>query len=444
MKHARHPSPDGSKRASSDLPFPTQADKIASNAHRVFLYTVFGGMTLLVAWAGLTELDTVTRGSGQVVPALQNQFVQHLEGGIVSEILVKEGQEVEKGDVLMRIQDSFSQAEFSRSTNELKARRAELARLDAETEGQDFIIFPEDLTNDVPELIENERKLFKRRQSSFNEQLLILKDQSRQKRLELSELQSREKNTKLEYDLIKRRVDNLRRLAKRGGVSRNDLLQSETILQQIRTTLGDLKHQIPQAVAELSEANRREREAGLSQRSESETSRSETLRAIKQLKETLHAMQDRSARSDLRAPISGTVHRLFLTTIGGVVRTGQNLAQIVPTDAPIGVEVRLSPADRAKVWPDLPSVVKLTAYDSSIFGSLKGKVTDISSDVIQDDGGDPYYRVRLEVDTKSFGADKPIVAGMLADVDILTGKRSVLNYLLKPARTIVDKAFRES
>ncbi|MGL4406464.1 MAG: HlyD family efflux transporter periplasmic adaptor subunit, partial [Notoacmeibacter sp.] len=162
-----------------------------------------------------------------------------------------------------------------------------------------------------------------------------------------------------------------------------------------------------------------------------------------QLNASILAMSDRNRRVDVRAPISGKVHRLFQATEGGVVTGGQNLVQLVPMDAPISVEIRLSPRDRGKVWKDMPAIVKLTAYDFSTYGGIGAKVTDISTDVLRENGVEPYFRVKLEADMSSFGEENAIIAGMSAEVDIITGQRTIMNYLLSPVRDVHQKALRE-
>lgn len=426
------------------LPYPTTADKIAKKAHKTFLIAVTIGLSVFIAWATFVHLDTVTRGSGSVIPSLQNQFVQHLEGGIVTEIDVQEGQYVNKGDVLMRVQDQFAQAELSRAALQLTSREIQLKRLDAESLGKDEITFDKTIEDAFGEQIANERLLFAVRQKEQEEQILILKDQFERKSLELSEKRVRLDNMKVEFGLVKQRVDSLTRLAKSGAVSKNELLKNRTALQQIQTKLSDLEFQIPQAVAELSETARRQTEVKLRFRAQAEEEKREALLQIAQLRKTIAAMSDRNARTEVRAPISGKVHRLFQTTIGGIVRGGDNLVQLIPSDAPIEVEIKLSPKDRANVWVDLPGVVKISAYDFSIHGGLPAKITDISSDVLQDEAGEPYFRVRLEADVTAFGPEKPIIAGMTADVDILTGKRSIMEYLLSPINQVSEKALRET
>ena len=428
---------------SARLPYPRRCDTILKRAHSLLVYALGGAVCLFVLWAALTEIDQVTRGSGRVVPQVRNQIVQHLEGGIVSEILVREGDVVAAGQPLLRVENSFNAAELAEARIEVKAIRARIARLDAEIDGSDIILFDEALRADVPDIVEREGALFRRRAASLAAQIDILQAQSRQKGLELSELRARWTNTQRERELVRERVESLRRLVQRGAVSNNELLQVEGQLQQVETRIADLVHDIPRTEEALSEITRRVEEARLRFREESETERSEAALEVAKLEERISAMIDRSARSEVTAPIAGVVNKLFVATVGGVVRSGEPLAELVPADASIAVEVRLSPADRAEVWPGLPAVVKVSAYEYSIYGGLSGRVVDISPDALTDQDGTPYFRVRLEADSTGFGPDHPVVPGMLAQVDILSQRRTILDYLLRPVREVTANALRE-
>ena len=416
---------------------------IVTRSHRVFLYTSTFGALAFGLWAANTEIDVVTRGSGEVVQSLQNQFVQHLEGGIVDQILVREGQTVKANDVLMRISDSFSEAEYTKVMQELGAQSAKLARLNAESRGLAVLSFPASTNPEEIAAHDDEKLLFSRRRENIVERVAILKDQTLRKGLEKRETEARLQNTQLEFDLTEERVQSLTKLVKSGAASRNELLKSQSSLQQIRTKLDDLTYKVPQIDVELSELRRRQNEVELAFIAEADEEKIQTITRVNQLNATILAMSDRNRRVDVRAPISGKVHRLFQATEGGVVTGGQNLVQLVPTDAPISVEIRLSPRDRGKVWKDMPAIVKLTAYDFSTYGGIGARVTDISTDVLRQEGMEPYFRVKLEADMSSFGEENAIIAGMSAEVDIITGQRTIMNYLLSPVRDIHQKALRE-
>lgn len=426
-----------------DLPYPRQCDRIATRAQGLFVKVTFAGVVAFLVWAQTTELEKVTRGAGKVIPQSQNQVVQHFEGGIVREILVREGDKVEKGQTLLRIDNSFQRAELLQAQLEIRARQLRISRLEAEVgETETFKV---DLTQnpELAGLYERELALFDNRRRTLNEQLLILDDQHRQKEIELSESHSRWKITGRERELLAQRVTSLRRLVTIGAVSANELLDNERTLQQIDGRLSDLTHQIPKTEAAMSEISRRRTETKLRFRAEAEKELTDSELQIAKLREMVTAMRDRSTRTEVVAPIAGTVNKLNVTTVGGVVKSGEPLGQIVPADSSIAVEARVAPKDRAEVWPGLAAVVKISAYDYSVFGGLKGKVVEVSPDALQDEKGNPYFRVRLEANGTHFGAERPVVPGMIADVDIISGRRTIMESLLRPVRALRDNALRQ-
>ena len=230
---SRHLIPRTDRAGEANLPYPRKTDHIARQAHGTFLYTVGAGLVGLILWSATTELDKVVRGSGRVIPTMQNQLVQHLEGGIVQEILIREGDSVQRGQVLMRIQNSVAQSEMQQARVEMAARRVRLARLDAETRGHEMFAVPVEARAEAPQIVEREQSLFRSRAESLRENLGILSDQIRQKELDLSEFRSRWTMTTRERDLVRERVVSMRRLVQVGAVSRNELLDHERQLQQI-------------------------------------------------------------------------------------------------------------------------------------------------------------------------------------------------------------------
>jgi len=423
--------------------YPRRCDRIAREAHGTFLYTVGAGVCAFLVWASVTELDKVTRGAGRVVPFTQNQIVQHFEGGIVREILVREGERVEAGRVLLRIENAFAQAELAQARIEIRTRRARILRLDTERSQAQRIEWPFEFVRDVPQIVERENQLFGSRRDNQREQLMIIEDQTRQKEIELSELRSRWANTQRERGLMSQRVESLRRLVRVGAIAQNELLDNERQLAQLDTRLSDLTHDIPRTEAAVSELQRRRTEAVLRFRADAEREIGENEVAIARLEEQISAMADRSRRTEVVAPIAGIVQRLHVSTIGGVVRSGEPLVQLVPADQSIAVEARLAPADRADIWPGLPAIVKISAYEFSVHGGLHGRVVEISPDALNDEQGRPYFRVRLEANASSFGANRPVVPGMLADVDILSGRQTIMDVLLRPVRRLRDNALRQ-
>ncbi len=407
---------------------------IATTAFFVFAFLV---------WAQMTVLDKVVRGVGRVVPQAQNQLVQHFEGGIIAEILVREGDSVKKGDVLVRIDNSFARAELQSARLETRAKKLRVQRLTAEAQGLSELVFDAALTQDLATIATREMDLFRSRMQTLDSQIRILDEQLRQKELELSELNSRWKLTQAERELVSKRLGNLRRLAIAGAVSQNELLDNERGMQQIETRISDLAHDIPRTEAALNEIRERRNEVALRFRADSERERADNELAVAKLEEQIAAMTDRSVRAEVMAPLDGVVNKLFVTTLGGVVKSGEPLVQLVPTGSAIAVEARVSPNDRAQVWPGLPATVKISAYDFSQYGGLTGKVVEVSPDTLTDEKGQAYYRVKLEAEAADFGRDKPVVPGMMAEVDILSGQQTVMQALIRPVRTLRDRALRE-
>jgi HlyD family type I secretion membrane fusion protein len=350
---------------------------------------------------------------------------------------------VAAGQPLVRVDNSFSRAELQQNQVELTARQLQYARLEAESQGERLFAPPPPLSRVAPTIAAQEASLFRARLEGLRAQLLVVEDQHKQKQLELAEMRTRQTSSQRELQIVTQRTESLRRLARMGAVSNNELLDNERSLQQIEARLASLVHDIPRLEAAVSELSRRGDEIRLRFRADAEKEQRETAVQIAKIEEAISAMQDRSRRTEVVAPVAGTVNKLFVDTIGGVVKSGEPLVQIVPADATVIIEARIQPQDRAEVWPGLPAVVKVSAYDFSLHGALKGKVLDISPDVLSDDKGEPYFRVRLEADATALGPSRPVIPGMMAQVDIISGQHTVLGYLMKPVQRVKNEALRQ-
>ena len=435
--------PDGQPKQPLPFIYPRRCDRIATHAHRQMIIIMAAGVGLALGWAALTTLDKVTRGTGRVVPQTRNQIIQHLEGGIVSEILVREGEKVAAGATLLRVDNSFARAELQQNQFELKAKSLQMLRLDAETTGHASFAVPPEMARALPQIVIQERSLFRARQEGLKAQISVVDDQHRQKELELAEMRTRWTSTQRERGLVLQRVESLRRLMKMGAVSNNELLDNERSLQQIEARLAALVHDVPRLESAVQELQSRREEITLRFRADAEKDQRETSVQIAKLEESITAMSDRSRRTEVVAPVAGVVNKLFIDTIGGVVKSGEPLVQLVPADATVVIEARVSPRDRGEIWPGLPAIVKVSAYDFTIHGGLKGKVLDISPDALSDEKGEPYFRVRLEADAGALGSGRPVIPGMTAQVDILSGQHTVLSYLMKPVQKMRAEALRQ-
>jgi len=382
---------------------------------------------LLIAglvWAHFAVLDEVKRGHGRVIPSQQTQTVQSLEGGIVDEILVREGDIVQKNQSLMRINDTKFASEFGEVRERRAATAARVARLEAEASGHDVPTFPEDLVQIAPSVVENERSVFETRARKLAQDIDVLYQQ-----------QTRLTET---LKLLAREVELTRKLYAQKIVPEIEMLRLERQATDMRGQLAEAQAKITTIQGTF--------------RSQANEDLAKSKADLAVLEENIRSARDRVRRTELRSPVYGIVNRLNVTTIGAVVQPAANLMEIVPLDDTLLVEGRIRPQDIAFIRPNQDAVVKITAYDPSVYGSLKGKVERISADAILDDKADKnernetFYRVMVRTDRNHLGTSDqplPIIPGMVATVEVLTGEKTVLDYLIKPARLLRDEALRE-
>ena len=401
---------------------------------------IFG---LILAWAAFFQIDKVTRGSGRVLPSVQNQIVQHLEGGIVKQLLVREGQHVHKGDILLRLSNAQSSAELNNARTDVVAKQIAIARLEAEANGATSFKTPEDLARLAPDIAASEEAFFRSRRADIQQQLSVYDQQVQGYRAEISSANARIASLTTEERTIQTQLDRLRKALDREAISENSVLDKQADFEQLRTRISDAATSIPRSRASLSEAVAKRGEAWTKYLADTREKAATLRLEVAKADQAFGAFKDRNFREEVRAPMDGFVNKLFVQTVGGVAKPGDPLAEIVPANSVIMVEARVSPKDRANIWPKLPAVVKITAYDSAIYGGLDAVVDDISPDALQDQKGELYYRVRLRANTRKFGDEKPVLPGMIAEVDIRSGHQTVLDYILGPFIRIGGNAFRE-
>ncbi len=455
----RHPQPELKPVEDTPAPggrvMPEDLDYMSDAAAAVMLRAPRGGRLILwgvflfivagLIWANWAQLDEVTSGIGQVIPSTQLQVVQNLEGGIVSEIRVKDGDVVEKGQVLLRIDDT----RFSSSLREARQRYYSLllrkARLQAEAEGRPLKV-PEEIKNKAPELVDDEQALFKARQKQLANNRKILEAQLTQRAQELDEAKARKAHLQRSLALLNKELKMTAPLVDAGAISEVDVLRLRRQVNDQRGDLEAVKLSIPRLESLLDEARKKLDEVELSFRAKAREELTDVLSELSQLQESAVALQDRVKRTEVRSPVRGTVKQVLVTTVGGVVQPGMDLVEIVPLDDTLLVEAKVSPRDIGFIGPGQEAVVKITAYDFAIYGGLKGRVEQISADAIQDEEGHAFYLVRVRTDKNHLGSKDhplPIIPGMQAEVDILTGKKTVLQYLLKPVLRAKQNALRE-
>jgi len=436
-----------------DSEFVTEPGMAALQGARPGAHWILWGTTafVLVAlmWASLARLDEVTVGQGQVIPSGRVQIVQNLEGGIVSEIFVEPGQVVSKGQPLMRIDDKRFSSSYQEGNARDAALQARIARLSAEADLKPFSA-PADLEQASPDLVRQERELYDSRKRDFDAGMAVLRQQAEQRRQELAEMQSRVTRLEQSYSLVQQELDMVRPAAEKGIIPKVELVRLERQVNDIKGELDVARLSVPRLRAAIGETTQKSEQFAADFRAQAGHDLSEVRSEQSVVSATKVALEDRLDRTTVRAPVAGTVKQVKVNTVGGVVQPGMDLIEIVPNDETLLVEARVRPADIAFLRPGLEAMVKLSAYDFSIYGGIEGTVEHISADVIVDERpgarGESYYLVRVRTQRPSHGAgDKhlKILPGMQATVDIKTGQKTVLQYLMKPILRAKQTALRE-
>jgi adhesin transport system membrane fusion protein len=396
-------------------------------------------------WANYAMLDEVTRGVGKVIPSSHVQVVQNLEGGIVSELLVKAGDVVDQGQILLRIDDTRFASSFRESQVKAQSLQAKIARLSAESQGIAFQI-PKDLPAEKRDVFQNEFSLAQSRQKEVQATLNILQQQKNQKQHEIGELRSKVGQLQRSYELVLKELRLTEPLVKKGLASEVELLRLQRQVSELKGGLDSTRLSIPRAESSVSETDRKMEELGVNFRTNAISELNDNKAELSRITQSNFALEDRVTRTSVRSPVRGTIKQVKVTTVGGVVQPGMDLIEIVPLEDKLLIEAQIRPADIAFLHPNQPAMVKLTAYDFSIFGGLPAHLEHISADSITNDRGESFFLIRVRTERKYLGAEDkplPIMSGMTASVDILTGKKSLLDYLLKPIKKAHDQALRE-
>jgi adhesin transport system membrane fusion protein len=406
------------------------------------LYGMIIILAALIVWAAFSEVDEVVRGEGRVTPSRQVQVIQSLDGGIVTEILVHEGQTVAVGDPLIRIDETRAVSSFRENRSQYVALLARQARLRALASDTEFNPPPEVL-EEYPVVYEQEKALYNASKDALASQLSIAREQVTQREKELIETRAKLEQAERGYELASRELAVTRPLEASGAVSEVDLLRLERESARLRGERDQAKAQIERIKAAITEAERKIIELEQNFKSETRKELSETTAEINSLMATSVALQDRVQQATLKSPVNGKVNRIFYNTVGGVIPPSKEVMEVVPTDDALVLETKIQPKDIAFIRLLQPATVKLTAYDYTIYGTLDAIVENISPDSVVDEDGNAHYLVRVRTLRSNFGKELPIIPGMMAQVDIMTGKKTVLSYLLKPVLKARSYAFTE-
>lgn len=394
-------------------------------------------------WASLTDVDEVTKGQGRVISSGKNRVVQHLDDGIVQAILVKEGDIVKKGQVLLRIVNQDQQAAYHEKRTDYLALLARAARLRAEASGLKTIAFPKEVLKEAPAIAARERATFASRMKSYAQEIQTLRDELAQRQASLKEQKSLIESLTDKVASQAREVHDARAMVANHSMSKLELVRLERDLVDASGKLRTERLKLPRLEAAIGEARSKISERHDRQIADVRKELNDTTTKASVLREKIQAIRFQVDQTEVRSPVYGTIKSLRVSTKGGVVKGGEPLVEIVPLDDSLLIEARVRPSRIAFLRKNQPVLVKITAYDYTDYGGLQGKVVGISADSIEgkDKAQGTFYRIRvrtkrnyLEKDGKKF----PIVPGMTATVDIKTGRKSVFNYIFKPiAKTLI-------
>ena len=409
---------------------------------RRLLRLAAGVLGLLVIWAYFAELDEVTRGEARVVPTSQVQIIQSVDGGVVEALLVKEGQVVDAGQLLMRVDPTRFVSTMQESRAAQLSYQAKALRLEALTRGNPFNP-PAELVREAPDIVAQELRLYESRRAEIGAQLYISQAQLSQRQQELNEVLARRDQAERSLELMNKELNATRPMIATGAVSEVEVLRLERDVARLRGDREQATAQISRVQSSILEATRKIEEVQLTSRNQMSGELSETMNKLASLSQGGRALEDKVKHADIKSPVRGTVKRLLVNTMGAVVQPGKEVVEIVPLDDTLILEVQITPKDIAFLRPGQQAMVKFSAYDFSIYGGLEADVINIGADSVIDEKGNAFFHVRVRTHKPSLGPNLPIIPGMVAQVDILTGKKSVLAYLLKPVLRAKANALSE-
>jgi len=435
----------------------------APNVHKLTIWTLAALFILFITWAYFAALDQVTSGQGKVIPSSQVQIIQSLDGGILEQLYVQEGMQVTKGQSIARIDATRFQSDVNQQKQEVDSLRANIIRLRSELSSilvsdnsqwklqiqitKKDTTYPDDLIQNSPALVERQHLEYNGRLESLINQVAIQASQIEQKQQEIAELDSKIATLEKSFEYANRELTLTRPLAKKNIVPEIELLKLERSVNDIQGELRSIKLNRPKLRSIFRETALKRRETAYVYRTEIRAELNKLQSQLSQIREAQVGAQDKVEKALITSSVVGTIKTIHINTLGGVIKPGQALIEIVPTEDKLLIEAKIKPQDIAFLRPGLDAIVKVTAYDFAKYGGLKGKVEHISADTIQDEEGNSFYIIRVRTQSSSIvkkdNTQLPIIPGMMTSVDVITGKRTVLEYILNPVLRAKQTALRE-
>ncbi|MEZ8858690.1 HlyD family type I secretion periplasmic adaptor subunit [Vibrio sp. 10N.247.311.51] len=431
---------------------------------RIMLWVIVLFFIAAIGWSAWAEIDKVTVGQGKVIPSSQIQVVQNLEGGLVKEILVREGQSVQKGQQLLLIDDTRFRSDFREREQQVANLTANVLMLSASLTSvvidEEFsekewkksvtldygkLAFPPKFYELQPQLVNRQKAEYRQDLNNLRNQLSVFDQQVEQKQQDLVEIKARVDNLRQSYRFARQELDITKPLADEGVVPRIELLKLQRQVNDTRREMTSSELKIPLLRSAIKESMLSRIDAALNFRSEQQEKLNQAQDKLSAMTESAVGLEDRVNRTVVVSPVTGTVKTLGINTVGGVIQPGMDIVEIVPTEDSLLVEAKIAPQDIAFLRPELTAIVKFSAYDFTKYGGLEGVLEHISADTTQDEEGNSFYIVRVRTEKHNFGQNEelPIIPGMTASVDIITGKRTVLEYMLKPLLSAQNNALKE-
>lgn len=418
--------------------------KPAEGAH-FMLIAVASLITAFILWSSFSEIEEITHGSGQIVPTQEIQVVQSLEGGILSELLVREGEHVKKGQILLKVSDvAFASEERGAEAQDL-ALKAKKARLEAESQGTAFVI-SEEIISKFPDIARNEKALYQSRQQELKNAKAILADKISSAKAGLSEVQAKINRLSESRRLLNQELEITKEMVKKKAVPKLEEIRLNREYSNLSGQIREASEKKIGLKAELQRVKKEREDREYKFKSQVLGELNDVEGKISQLKESLTAIGDRLSRREVRSPVDGIVNKLSLKTIGGVIEPAMKLVEVVPLDDDLKIMARVAPQEIAFLHPDQDVNIKISAYDSQRYGSLKGKLIRIGANSVTDRDGNIFFEIEVRAERNYLGTEEkplPITPGMVAEIEIITGKRTILSYLMKPVLRARDKALTE-
>ncbi|MAD42157.1 MAG: hemolysin secretion protein D [Arcobacter sp.] len=397
-----------------------------------------------ITWSSFADIDEIVRGNGKIIPSSKNQIIQNLEGGIVQHILVHEGDNIRKGDILVQIGNQETKSQFESESLKITELKARISRLKAEADDKNFILDKE--IEGYKNLIDRERSLYLTNKKNINSKINIYIEKEKQEKSNLNEAKIHIRHLKKSKSFISQEIKMIEPLVKKGIKSKVDLLRLKKELNNVEQNISAIQESLPRIISLIKEANSKVSEIKSSFKSKVKEELNKNVMELRRIEISSKSAEDSVLRTLVKSPTNGIVQNVFINTVGGVIKPGEKLVEIVPTDDTLLVEAKIKPADIAFIYANQKVVVKFTAYDFSIYGALIGKIIKIGADTQNDKDGNSFYNIVIKTNKNFLQRNEnklPIIPGMIVNIDIITGKKSVLDYILKPILRTKQYTFTE-